>query len=142
MTFASLIEPATLRAYRETHYRVHVEPPVTLRIGRPCPALAHLHRRHRASCSAFVTACNPFGRPLDEAANGSRMVALARELAERSLDSLEAIGEHPSNGWPAEPSLLVLGLEREATRALGERLDQNAVLWIGDEAVPELILLR
>ncbi len=53
----SAIDPDTLRAYEETHYRVlGNNTPATLRIGVPNPALAELHRAYGVDCSAFVTA--------------------------------------------------------------------------------------
>jgi len=37
---------------------------------------------------------------------------------------------------------LAPGLDLERTKSLGNEFAQNAVLWIGDDAVPQLILLR
>jgi hypothetical protein len=33
-------------------------------------------------------------------------------------------------------------LTRAAARALGEQFEQNAIIWAGAAAVPELLLLR
>ncbi|MFT6830906.1 MAG: hypothetical protein ACJAZN_001063, partial [Planctomycetota bacterium] len=55
---------------------------------------------------------------------------------------IEGQGRHPSGGWAPEASLLVLGLQRDEAAALGRRWRQNAVLWIGRETIPELLLLR
>ena len=41
-----------------------------------------------------------------------------------------------------EESFLVYGLTLEAAKALGTRLEQNAFIWSGEDAVPQLILLR
>jgi hypothetical protein len=35
-----------------------------------------------------------------------------------------------------------LGLSLEAAKALGKKYDQNAVVWCGPDAIPELVLLR
>lgn len=138
----SSIAPATLRAYRETDYRVEGDAPFTLRIGAASPELAALHRAYHTSHSAFVTACNPYSRVLDTAANAARQASLARELHQRRLAFLPGIGRHPTNAWPGEPSFLVLGLPLEDARILGERFEQNAVVWNGADAVPGLVLLR
>jgi hypothetical protein len=37
---------------------------------------------------------------------------------------------------------LILGLDLEAARTLGNRMEQNAIVWIGADAVPELVLLK
>ena len=138
----STIDATTLQAYRETDYRVRAEPPFALRIDAPCPALAAEHARRGVRCSAYVTACNPLGRPLEADANAALHAALVRVLHERGLPFLEGIGQHPSNGWPGETSCLVFGPSREAAAALGEELRQNALVWSGPDAVPRLVLLH
>jgi hypothetical protein len=138
----SAIDPDTLRAYEETHYRVLGETPATLRIGVPSPALAALHRACGVDCSAFVTAANPFSILTDADANAHRQAALADELRREGLRFIEGIGEHPSGQWPGEPSFLILGLPLDAAKQLGARHAQNAIVWCGANAVPQLILLR
>lgn len=142
MNAATAIDPDTLRAYAETHYRVLHDSDLTLRVDQFNGALQDLHLRHGADCSAFLTACNPFSRPLDAAANHARQAALIDELHREGLRFLQGEGEHPSNGWPAEPSVLVFGLDLDAASALGRRLEQNAIVWSAADAVPRLILLR
>jgi hypothetical protein len=139
---ASAIDAETLRAYRETHYRVLGDAPMTLRIDQPSAALAALHQALGVDCSAFITAANPFSRHCDDDANARRQQTLARDIAGMGLRAMEAAGEHPSNGWPAEPSFLVPGLSRANARALGEKYQQNALVWCGADAVPRLVLLR
>lgn len=140
--FETSIDASTVQAYLETEYRVHDDEPFTLKVGQVCPALAALHKRHRLDCSAYITACNPFSQILDDEANAERHAALGQELGRRSLASIEGIGQHPSNLWPGEPSYLVFGLTLVAAKTLGTRLEQNAIVWTGTDAVPQLILLR
>ena len=132
----------TLRAYEETHYRVLGSPPFTLRIGAPSAELAALHRRHAVDSSTFVTAYNPFSQTLTEADNNTRHERLLEDVAVKRRPHLDGIGEHPGNGWPGERSLLVLGADLKTARELGERWEQNAIVWAGSDAVPQLILLR
>lgn len=138
----SIIDAAVLQAFRETEYRVGGEEPFILRVGETAPALAAAHKRHRVDCSAFVTACNPYSQSLDDCENAKRHAALGIELAQRSLSSVEGIGQHTSNQWPGEASYLIFGLTLEAAKTLGTRLEQNAIVWSGADAVPQLILLR
>ena len=138
----SVIDRDTVQAYLETDYRVLGDPVFTLNVGHESPALAALHKAHRVESSAFITACNPFSQSLDVPANEGRQKALAGELKFRSLPFVDGAGQHPSNQWPAEPSFLVLGVSREAAKALGVRHGQNAIVWCGPDAVPELVLLR
>jgi len=138
----SHIDAATLQAYLETEYRVGGPAPFVLRIGERSAALAATLARARVDCCAFIAAVNPFGQVLDEAVNARRHAELGQDLAARGLASLEGVGQHPSNGWPGEESYLVFGLPLAAAKALGTRLEQNAIVWSGADAVPQLILLR
>lgn len=141
MSADSAIPPDTLRAYRETDYRVDTDPPLTLRIDTPCPGLAALHAREGVDCSAFVTACNPFSQPLADTANAQRQEALAADLRQRGLRFVEGRGQHPVDDW-GEPSYLVLGIDLPTARTLGAAHGQNALVWSGPDAVPRLVLLR
>ncbi len=138
----SALEPSLLRAYLETSYAVFGPRPFPLHVGAVSPELLVEHRAHRLPGSAFVTACNPFSRSLTAAENVARHETLRAELQHRGLRSLEGHGHHPSNGWPPEPSFLVFGLELAAACDLGRRWEQNAIVWAGPDAVPELIVLR
>jgi hypothetical protein len=139
---SSIISPATVLAYRQTHYRVFGSVPAVLQVGVHCASLLRLYQLHHTDCAAFVTACNPQGERLDAACNVQRQAALAQEIARQGRVACDGVGEHPSGGWPAEPSFLVLGLARSAAQALGSQFAQNAILWTAADAVPELILLR
>lgn len=136
------IDPSTVRAYLETDYRVSAPAPFILRVGTPCAPLAQLYRQHHTNCGAFVTACNPHSRIVDNHENAARQAELADELARRGLAFFGGVGQHPDGGWPAEPGFLVLGLALAEAKELGGRHDQNAVVWCGPDAVPQLVLLR
>lgn len=138
----SLIDAATLQAYRETEYRVCADAAFVLRVDEPSAPLAAAHAHRGVDCSAYVTACNPRSRPLGELENAQRHAALGRELARRGFVALEGRGEHPRGGWPGEASYLVFGLTLAEAKSLGRRWGQNALLWSGEDAVPRLVLLR
>jgi hypothetical protein len=135
-----------IQAFLETHYRVHQHgpdaPPLTLRVGQSSAGLAALHQAHGADCSAFLTAYNPFAQQVDDASNLQRQEDLKQELSSRSLIFLPGEGQHPTNGWPAEPSVLVLGLSLEDAKVMGRKYEQAAIVWSGPAAVPELVLLQ
>ncbi len=138
----SQIPRATIQAYLETHYQVHGFSPTLLKIGEGNATLAAIHRSNGVEASAFVTACNPFSEPLDDAANAERQKILAVELTQRGLTFIEGVGQHPSNDWAGEASFLVLGVSVEEAKELGARFGQNAIVWAGSDAVPKLVLLR
>ncbi|MGF6599669.1 hypothetical protein P3T23_004397 [Paraburkholderia sp. GAS448] len=63
------------------------------------------------------------------------------ELTQLGLRFIDGIGQRPASEW-AEPNFLVPGISLEAAKELGERYEQNAIVWCGADAVPDLVLLR
>jgi hypothetical protein len=138
----STLDPATILAYRRAHYEVRGTPAMVLRVDEPSPALAAIYRATGTASAAFLTACNPEGRPLADAANARRHEALGRELRSLGLGLREGVGTSPVGDWPGEASYLVLGIERAAAMSLGRKYRQNAIVFSGPDAVPRLVLLR
>ena len=128
--------------YRAVDYRVEApEGRFVLRVGARSEELAAMLAAHGQECAAFITACNPLGEAADPERNAKALAALKADLEAEGCATLGALGEG-KGGWPGERSLLALGLGREAAKRLGRRYGQNAVLWAGKDAVPELVLLR
>ncbi len=138
----SAIPQETIHAYLETSYHVDTEPPFTLKIGEASNELLAAHKKYNTDCSAYLTAWNPLSQCSSDSENTSYQNALLQTLARRSLNFVEGIGQHPSNNWPGESSVLVFGVTLETSKRLGAKFEQNAIVWIGSDAVPQLILLR
>lgn len=138
----SSIPPQVLQAYRETEYRVGGDAPFTLRIGQASTPLLRAQQEHGSTCSAFVSAWNPHSQLHSDEDNAARHQRLCQVLAERGHRFLPGAGQHPSNDWPAETSVLVFGLPLPQARALGQEFAQNAIVWNGADGVPQLVLLR
>ncbi len=140
------LTPELIQAFLETHYRGHQYgpdmPPLTLRVGQASAGLAALHRTHSVDCSAFLTAYNPFAKKVKAEVNQKRQEELKQELSSRSLTFLPGAGQHPTNGWEPEPSVLALGLSLEDAKVMGRKYEQAAIVWSGPTAVPELVLLQ
>ena len=138
----SVIAQSSIQAYLDTNYDVHSATPLTLNIGVANAGLAVLHTTHSVESSAYVTACNPFSQATNDSVNDARQAVLASELHQHGLTYIDGVGQHPTNGWTGEKSFLVLGLSRDDAKRLGMRHEQNAIVWCGPDAVPELVLLR
>ena len=141
MVYSSNIDPDTIKAYLETHYRIEGDTPMTLLIGAQNASLAALHETFHVESSAFITAWNPFSQRCDPAMNVRRQEDLTRELTKLGLQFVYGIGLHPTSKW-AEPGFLAPGLALDIAKALGSRYEQNAIIWAGRDAVPQLVLLR
>ena len=138
----SEISADLIRAYRETDYRAGVGPAeITLRIDERAEALSRLYETSGHRCALFVTACNPFSETRSVETNLAAHARLRAELTKLTRYVIEGIGAHPSGRWE-EKSFLALGVSREAAIMLGRQFGQNAVVWIGDDLIPRLILLR
>jgi hypothetical protein len=107
--------------------------------------LSQLFTTSGHQCAAFITACNPFGVRQSSKANRAACARLRERLAQYAPQPkriIEGVGLDSAGDWPGEESFLVLGLDLETSRALGREFHQNAIVWVGNDAIPRLILLR
>ena len=142
MAIGSVIPDDTIRAYEKAHYDVLGDAPFTLRIGARSDALSDLYMRNQVASVAFLTAENPFGVLTNSITNACCQDRLVREIIKGKLIFMNGVGRDPLDEWPGETSLLILGIARETATRLGVRYRQNAIVWSGANAIPELVLLR
>ena len=138
----STLSEAILQAYRETRYYVEDTSTVILQIDKPSDGIEIINKRYGVSSSAFITAHNPFSQMLSTMDNQKRQHALLEELARQKFRIINGIGQHPSNEWPGEPSVLVLGITLQEAESLGRQFGQNAIVFISDSNTPRLVLLQ
>ncbi len=136
------ISQALIRAYEETDYRVLVQPPFTMRIGRASQELAELYRRTKAGTACVITAWNPRSKKLSDAENDTAQARLIAELDKGGLRHLPALGADPKGKWKGEASVLVLDATRKIVEGLGRKYGQNCIVWAEADAVPKLLFLR
>jgi hypothetical protein len=142
-TRATEIDPQQIRAYLATHYRVgHTDDCPVLRIGSTCLELDALFAAHKVDCAGFLTAYNPRGTQQSDLRNKASHRLLHAQLSALGLTLIEGSGFEPGTDWPAERSYFALGLTRDAASDFGRAFDQDAIVWVGDDLVPQLILLR
>ena len=109
-------------AYCATDYRVDDAPggPFVIRIGDVCAEVE--------DDWAFVTACNPRSERLSDAENARRMSELEATVREGGWQYFHGHGVGLDAKWPAEPSLLLVGIQWGDAVALGKQFGQNAVV--------------
>lgn len=143
MTETTPIHPDKLRAYLATDYRLgHTEQDIVLNIGVRCERLAALFASSGVACGAFLTAYNPRGAIQSDKANERGHAELAGLLRDQGLQVIEGSGSEEATQWPAEKSYFALGLQLDAAKQIGRHFDQDAIVWVCADAVPQLILLR
>jgi hypothetical protein len=129
-------------AYRNADYAVSLEPELMLKIGTPSERLDRLMASVEVAGGAFVTACNPGGGRQPDEKNQAAAEALEGLVRAAGYPNYRGEGRDSDGRWPAEPSLLVLGISRENAGALGRLFGQNAIVFIERGCAPELVFLK
>lgn len=137
------IAPEKLSAYLGTHFRYSAfGQEITLRVGQHSPETQLLALKLGHDCAVFITAYNPMGTAQPAADN----IAANRRLADRLFGMtphvFDGAGYDPSGNWEAELSFMAFGVGRAVATTLGAGFSQDAVVWIGADAIPELLLTR
>lgn len=142
MTINSIISQETLKAYKETEFRVFSNPPITLKVSEKNTDLLHRYKQHNFHSCAFITACNPFGKTLSDENNLQLQENLASLLKQKDFSFVAGEGKHPTGDWPGEASYFIENITLEDAKNIGTLFQQNAIIWCNDDAIPCLILLR
>ena len=143
MSATTLIHPDKVRAYLATDYRLgHTDSDFVLTIGERSVPLAGLFAQCEADCGAFLTAFNPWGSQQPDSFNEIAHGKLVRHLQKLGVDIIEGSGSDSGGDWPIEKSCFGLGLRLDDARSIGRHFNQDAIVWVGADATPQLILLR
>ncbi len=86
------------------------------------------------------TAHNPGSVPLTAEENRARHTRLEADVSARGYEVFTGEGVGDDVKWPAEASLLILGMPRAEAMALGDAHAQRAVVW-GGVGEPALLLI-
>jgi hypothetical protein len=131
-----------IAAYKATDFTVLQPRAFTLRIEQQCPELQVLYTEQGVASAGYLTAWNPFSKETSDDDNRKAQQELLRKLSLQGFPTLNAMGVDPCGDWPGEESVFVPGLSLDQAKLLGTEFGQNAVVWTGADAVPQLILLR
>jgi len=133
-----VLSPELLAAYRSAHYVVRA-PGIIIRVGEPNPALYEL--MGEAKSAAFITAANPKSEPRSAEDNQFLVAALHAYVEAAGYAFLEGEGRDPKGEWAAEPSALILDIERAKAVKLGRAFEQNAIVFCERGKPPELVVV-
>ena len=135
------VGPDLIAAYLAADYVVFGEPELVLRIGEASDELDALLEADGADSAAFVTAANPHGRIAGTTENVLATTALLQAQREAGYACYAGEGRDPQQEWPAEPSVLVVGIPRREAEVLGRSYEQKAIVFVEKGRPPELVLL-
>lgn len=145
---ASSIAGDLIEAYLGTTYQLGMGGAgPSLRIGKPVGSgpgtVGGLLADAGATCAAFITAWNPHSNHnTSEAQNEAAHARLLNCLAGFpgiTVHEGQGVGENPK--WVPERSVFAVGLASSDAISLGREFRQNAVVWVGEDGVPQLVLL-
>jgi hypothetical protein len=139
---ASSIPHETIVAYLAADYWICGDWPFVLRVGQRSDKLAALYQRYNVATAAMLTAWHPYSEPRSDAENEIAQSELISKINRLGLLHQPGHGSDPTGQWPTEPSRLVLGLDLLTAELMGREFSQNGVVWVADNAVPTLVLLR
>jgi hypothetical protein len=135
------LDPELLEAYRCALYVVYGAPDLVIRIGERNAALDALLDEDGADTAAYLSAANPHGALQDETANELACAALHQALADAGYTCFAGEGRDPAGHWPAEPSVLAVGISRREAMMMGRSYEQSAIVFIEHGNAPELVIL-
>lgn len=131
-------------AYERTVYRARTDRgDIEIRIGSPNKKfLRRVLEPSNARTWAFITASNPDSRPRSEKVNAACHQLLRAEVDRLGLTAFEGRGEPAGGNWPAEPSLLVIGISRGRAISLGQKFKQVCIVFGRRGEKAELVLTK
>ncbi|MBY0498629.1 MAG: DUF3293 domain-containing protein [Nitrosomonas sp.] len=139
----SVIASNLITSYLRTHYQVGAEcNSISLHIDQHSESMAKLLTASKQSCAAILSAYNPHSQLASNEENLAAHEQLRNLLQHRAYPIIESLNIDPTDQWPPEKSFFVPGLDLSTSRSIGQRFNQNAIVWIDNEAIPRLILLR
>ncbi len=139
----SVIANNLIASYRGTNYQIGVSSDaIFLRIDQYSESLAKLLATSQQSCAVIISAYNPYSQLVSDEENLAAHESLRNCLSHHSCPMIESLNIDPANIWLAEKSFFVPGLDLNTAQSLGQQFNQNAMVWIGNDAIPRLILLR
>lgn len=139
----SVIAKDLIASYLCANYQIGTGPDsISLRIDQFSVPLAKLLISSGQSCAAIISAYNPHNLQLSNTKNLAAHESLRNFLDRHSYSIIESLNTDSAGLGPAEKSFFVPGLDLNTAQTLGQQFDQNAIVWIGSDAIPRLILLR
>lgn len=128
---------STVEAFLATRYLVqHLDPPLELRIGHPCPELNALID---SANWCIITAFNPRARHAGKRQNRDATRALQRTLLRMKPEHLiPTVNVSLDGTWPDEPGYLFTWTQPEQVGTLARKFGQLGVVCAREGGLPEL----
>ncbi len=127
-----------IEAYNATDYKVY-SPAIIITVRKLNKDLDKLLLENNEIDWTYITSCNPFGRDCSEDENKNYYESLLQYVSDNKY--FEGEGQGIDTTWPAEKSILIIGISASQAIEIGNRYNQNAILVGKYEQEAELKLL-
>ena len=131
-----MLDRTLLEAYHQTNYKFD---DTLLNIDKTSSKAASLLQPFSPAGGLFITAWNPLGKELTVEDNRQANKNLKDELLKQGLDVREGYGESLDGKW-REDSFFVYPIDKDTSLKLCSTFQQNAVVYVSFDGVPELLL--
>ena len=136
------IDSSLLNEYRAASYHIYSNPPFIFKVGQYSADLKILMNNYKKNTAAFVTAFNPQSKELILKENQIRNRQLEQEIRLLDFFYIKGDGRCNESETVGEESFLIFGITRDQSTYLAMNYDQNAIIWCGEDAKPQLLLVR
>ena len=133
------IENSLIEAYENTNYYIYHDTEITINIAKKNIDLINLFKDKNLISASIITAYNPFSKIMTEEQNLSAQLQLKKMIEDSNLSYLDAIGQDIKKEWLGEPSFFIENISKENAIKLGKKFNQNAIVWVDKNLIPELI---
>ena len=127
--------------YSHAEYVVLSSPPIVFKIDERFAELDELMARCGVSVASFITACNPRGLHQSDRENLLAMNQLLSAINDLRLPYFKGFGRDPEGTWK-EDSYLIMGVELDQARQLGQLFQQNAIVMLVHNMTPKLVWMN
>jgi hypothetical protein len=127
-----------IEAYKDTDYKVY-SPAIIITVGKLNKDLDKLVLENNETDWTYITSCNPYGRDCSEDENKNYYESLLQHVSNNKY--FEGEGQGIDTIWPAEKSILIIGMSASQAIEIGNKYNQNAILVGKYEQAAELKLL-
>ncbi len=139
----SEISADLVASYCRTVYQVGIGVDAfILHIGQYSKPMLELLVLQNVSSAVIISAYNPLSQAQSYKKNLTAHAALLKILRTDAVSFVEGKNIDPSGTWVDEKSICIFGMSFDTAQVLGRQFSQNAIVWVGNNAVPRLVLLR
>ena len=130
------------RAYRDAIYQVYCHGQIIqLFIDRFNSELDLILKKYDVTSWALITAYNPYSQCLSAAENQQRHQNLIELMRSYNLTFFDAVGKDKDSVWTPEQSIFIVGIELKQAIGVGNRFQQNAIVFGELEKASKLLWL-